>query len=160
MIAVGDEIPSVRVQLVNMSGATAADSRVILSSGRVVLFTLPGAFTPTCSTNHLPGYVELARDIKAKGIDRIVCATVNDRHVVNAWAEATGAFPQIEFIADGNANLVTAMGLERDMTAAIMATRFIRAAIVINDGKVEAVYTEDAPGQVTSSGAPAVLASL
>jgi peroxiredoxin len=160
MIAAGDEIPSVRVKLVSAGGATDADAKAVLSSGRVVFFTLPGAFTPTCSNNHLPGYVDLADRIRAKGVDRIVCGSVNDHHVIKAWAAAVHALPKIEFIADGNAELAKVMGLERDMSASTMGLRFIRAAIVVNNGKVEAVYTEDAPGQVTSSGAPAVLASL
>ena len=129
-------------------------------SGRVVFFTVPGAFTPTCHTNHLPGYIELADAIKAKGVDRIVCGTVNDHHVVKAWAEATGAVGKVDFIADGNAALCKAMGLDRDMLAGGMGIRFIRAAIIINNGRVEAVYAEKAPGEVTSSGAPAVLAAL
>lgn len=160
MIQPGAIVPSVPIKLVDASGSTNADSRVVLSSGKVVFFTLPGAFTPTCHVNHLPGFVELAEQIKAKGVDRIICGTVNDHHVVKVWGEVTGALGKIDFIADGNAELAKALGLAKDMSASGMGFRFIRAAIVVNNGTVEAVYTEDAPGLVTSSGAPAILAAL
>ena len=160
MIAKGDRIPSVPVKVVTKAGATDAESSEILSTGKVVFFTVPGAFTPTCHTNHLPGYVELADALKDKGVTRIVCGTVNDHHVTKAWALDTGALGKVDFIADGNALLCKTLGLERDMSAGGMGIRYIRAAIVINDGIVEAVHLENAPGEVTSSGAPAVLAAL
>lgn len=160
MIAPGDTIPSVPVKFITDSGAVDADARDVLREGRVVFFTVPGAFTPTCHNNHLPGYVETATAFADKGISRVVCGTVNDHHVVKAWAVATEAVGKIDFIADGNAALCRALGLDRDMIAKGMGIRFIRAAIVINDGVVEAVYTEKAPGEVTSSGATAVLAAL
>jgi glutaredoxin/glutathione-dependent peroxiredoxin len=160
MIARGDDIPSVPVKLVDATGATDADSRAILGQGRVVFFTVPGAFTPTCHTNHLPGYLDLVDAIRAKGIDRIVCGAVNDHHVVKAWAAASGALGKIDFIADGNASLCRALGLERDMSGSGMGIRYIRAAIVLDNGRIGAVYAEKVPGEVTSSGAPAVLAAL
>lgn len=160
MIEPGSTIPSVPVRLINRSGINDADSATVLSSGKVVLFTLPGAFTPTCHANHLPGYIELADEIKAAGVDRIVCATVNDQYVVEAWADVTDAIGKVEFIADGNADFARALGLDADLTPGGLGTRFIRAAIVINDGIVQSVYTEDAPGRVTSSGAPAILKVL
>lgn len=160
MIAVGDTIPSVPVKLVNESGASDADSGDVLGSGKVVFFTLPGAFTPTCHANHLPGYIELADAIKAKGVDRIVCGTVNDHHVVKAWARDTGSLGVVDFIADGNASLCKELGLDVDMSAGGMGTRYIRAAIVLDNGKVVAVNVEQARGEVTASGAPAILASL
>ncbi|MBU1174659.1 MAG: peroxiredoxin [Alphaproteobacteria bacterium] len=160
MIAPGDDIPSVPVKLVDAAGSADADARDVLSADRVVFFTVPGAFTPTCHTNHLPGYIELADQIRARGVSRIVCGTVNDHHVVKAWAKASGALDAVVFIADGNAALCRALGLDKDMSASGMGTRYIRAAIVIDRGKVEAVYAEQAPGEVTTSGAHAVLASL
>ena len=160
MIAKGEDIPSVSIKLVEETGSKDVDASALLSEGRIVLFTVPGAFTPTCHNNHLPGYVELADAIKAKGVSRILCATVNDHHVTRAWAKASGAFGKVDFVADGNADLCKAMGLDRDMSAGGMGTRYIRAAIVVDKGKIEAVYAETAPGEVTSSGAPAVLAAL
>ena len=160
MIAKGEDIPSVSIKLVEETGSKDVDASALLSEGRIVLFTVPGAFTPTCHNNHLPGYVELADAIKAKGVSRILCATVNDHYVTRAWAKASGAFGKVDFVADGNADLCKAMGLDRDMSAGGMGTRYIRAAIVVDKGKIEAVYAETAPGEVTSSGAPAVLAAL
>lgn len=157
MISKGDSVPAVPVFLVNKAGATEADTATVLGQGRIVLFTVPGAFTPTCHNNHLPGYVAAADRMKALGVDRIVCTTVNDRHVVRAWAESTDALGRIEFIADGNAAFTRALGFDKDMSRSGMGTRAFRAAIVMNDGIVEDVFTEDKPGQVTSSGAPAIL---
>lgn len=160
MIAKGDDIPSIPVKLIDATGAADADSRAVLGSGRVVFFTVPGAFTPTCHSNHLPGYIELSEAFRMRGVDRIVCGAVNDHHVVKAWALASEALGKVDFIADGNAALCRALGLERDMTGSGMGVRYIRAAIVINNGTVEAVHVEKASGQVTSSGAPSVLATL
>ena len=160
MIKKGDLIPSVPVKLVNNSGVTDADSTVVLSAGKVVLFTLPGAFTPTCHANHLPGYVANAPEIRAKGVNRIVCATVNDEFVVKAWANDQNALGAVEFIADGNGELARVLGLAVDRTASVMGNRFTRTALVIDDGIVGAVFTEDKNGQVTSSGARAILAAL
>jgi len=157
MIQNGDAIPSVAIKLINKGGVTDADSATIFGDGRVVLFTVPGAFTPTCHNNHLPGYVSAADAFRAKGINRVICMTVNDQHVVKAWADASGALGAVEFIADGNGALTKALGLDKDMSGGGMGTRAIRAALIIKDGIVEALFTEDQPGQVTSSGAPAIL---
>lgn len=158
MIAAGMPVPSVKLKLVNAGGIVDADTAVVFGTGKSVLFTLPGAFTPTCHASHLPGYIDLADQIRAKGIDRIVCATVNDHFVVQAWAEATKAVGKVEFLADGRGEFAKALDAERDV--ANMGTRFIRAAFVIDNGIVRAVFTEDKPGQVTSSGAPAILAAV
>ena len=126
---------------------------------RVVLFSLPGAFTPTCHVNHLPGFVANAAKLRAAGVDRIVCVAVNDHHVMKAWAEASGALDDIAFIADGNGELAEALGLDRDFSSAGLGTRYARAAMIITDGVVDAVFVEDAPG-VGASGAPAILLAL
>lgn len=160
MIQKGDSVPSVPVKLVDNNGPTDVDSAAILGEGKIVLFTLPGAFTPTCHNNHLPGYVSAADDLRAKGVNRIICLTVNDHHVVKAWAEALGALGVVEFIADGNAELSKALGLDKDMSGAGMGTRAIRAALILNNGTLEAAFTENQPGEVTSSGAPAILEAL
>ncbi|MBU1336821.1 MAG: redoxin family protein [Devosia sp.] len=159
MIDRGSPVPSVGVKLVTADGATDTTSDAILGTGLVVLFTVPGAFTPTCHVNHLPGFVANAAKLKAAGIDRIVCATVNDHHVVKAWGEVTGALGTVDFIADGNAELAEALGLMKDSTAFGMGMRFVRSALLIRDGVVDAVFVEDAPG-VNASGAPAILMAL
>ena len=159
MIERGSPIPSVRIKLVDADGATDTSSDVVLGSGLVVLFTVPGAFTPTCHVNHLPGFVANESKLRAAGVSRIVCASVNDHHVMKAWAEASGALGKIDFIADGNAELAEALGLAKDFSGAGMGKRFARSALVIRDGVVDAVFVEDAPG-VGASGAPAILMAL
>lgn len=160
MIKSGEKIPSVNVHLVNDGGTTDADSAAIFADGKSVLFTVPGAYTPTCHNNHLPGYVVAKKDLNDHGFNRIVCMTVNDHHVVSSWAASTNALDSVEFIADGNADLTKAMGLDKDFRGGGMGTRAARAALIINGGVVEAVFTEDNPGEVTSSGAPAILEFL
>ena len=159
MVERGNPVPSVRVKLVDANGSTDTTSDAVLSSGLVVFFSLPGAFTPTCHVNHLPGFIANEAKLRAAGVTRIVCATVNDSHVVKAWAEATSALGKIDFIADGNAELAGAMGLDKDFSGGGMGTRFARSAIIIRDGVVDDVFVEDAPG-VSASGAPAILMAL
>lgn len=156
----GQPIPSVPVKHVTADGVADASSADILGTGTVVFFSVPGAFTPTCHLNHLPGYLAAADSLAAAGVDKIVCATVNDHHVVKAWAEAAGALGAVEFIADGLANLATELGLTRDMSGGGMGIRFSRSALLIADGVVKVVNTEASPGEVTSSGAPAMLEAL
>ena len=159
MIERGSPIPSVRTKLVNAEGISDTTSDAVLGTGLVVFFAVPGAFTPTCHINHLPGFVANASKLRAAGIDRIVCASVNDHHVMKAWGEASGALGEIEFLADGNAELAQALGLAKDSSGSGMGTRFTRSAMLIRNGVVDAVFVEDAPG-VNASGAPAILMAL
>lgn len=160
MIKAGETIPAVAVKLVTADGVSDADSAELLGKGRIVLFTVPGAFTPTCSNNHLPGFVASTARIRALGVDRIICATVNDHHVTKAWAENQHALGAVDFIADFAADFAKALGLTKDMTAGGLGVRFVRSALVIENGIVQDVFIDDVPGQVTSSGAAAVLDSL
>ncbi|MGB3338841.1 MAG: peroxiredoxin [Devosia sp.] len=159
MIERGSPVPSVRVKLVDADGATDTTSDAVLGTGLVAFFAVPGAFTPTCHVNHLPGFVANESKLKAGGVDRIVCASVNDHHVMKAWAEVSGALGKIDFIADGNAELAEALGLAKDFSGSGMGTRFARSAMLIRNGVVDAVFVEDAPG-VNASGAPAILMAL
>ena len=159
MIERGNPVPSVGTKLVTADGVQDTTSDTALGQGTVVLFTVPGAFTPTCHVNHLPGFVTNAAKLRAAGVDRIVCASTNDHHVVKAWAEASQALDDITFLADGNGALAKALGLQKDLSGAGMGTRFARAALIIRKGVVDAVFVEDAPG-VTTSGAPAILMAL
>jgi len=159
MIERGDAIPSVGIKLVNASGVSETTSDAVLGSGTVVFFAVPGAFTPTCHVNHLPGFLANAGKLRAAGVDRIVCASVNDAHVMKAWAEASNALADIDFIADGNADLAKALGLAKDFSANGMGTRFARSAMIARDGKIADIFVEDAPG-VNASGAPAILMAL
>jgi peroxiredoxin len=157
MIQAGDRIPSFPVKFIDLTGVRDADSLEVLGAGRVVFFGVPGAFTPTCDTAHLPGFVANARKIKAYGIDSIVCGAVNDHHVVRAWAERSEALGKIDFIADVHARLAESMGLERQTND--LGKRFRRFAMIIAEGRVEQVFVQDVPG-VTVSGAPAILLAL
>ena len=155
----GSAVPSVNTKLIDAQGTSETTSDVLLGTGLVVFFAVPGAFTPTCHVNHLPGFVANASKLRTAGVDRIVCASVNDAHVMKAWAEASGALGEIDFLADGNGELADAMGLSKDLSVAGMGKRFTRSAVLIRDGIVEDVFIEDAPG-VTATGAPAILMAL
>lgn len=159
MIERGSPIPSVPIKLVNAEGATDTTSAAVLGTGTVVLLAVPGAFTPTCHVNHLPGFIANLTKLRAAGVDRVVCASVNDAHVMRAWAEASNALGEIDFIADGNGDLAAAMGLAKDFSGSGMGRRFARSAMIIRDGIADAVFVEGAPG-VSASGAPAILMAL
>lgn len=159
MIERGSPVPSVKVKLIDADGVTDTTSDAVLGQGLVVFFSVPGAFTPTCHLNHLPGFVANEAKLRAAGADRIVCAAANDSHVMKAWAEASGALGKIDFLADGNAELAEALGLAKDYTGSGMGKRFTRSAMLIRNGVVEGVFVEDAPG-VTATGAPAILMAL
>lgn len=156
MIEAGQPIPATPVKLVTKEGTTDTSSDTVLGIGLTVFFTVPGAFTPTCHVNHLPGFLANAGKLATAGVTRIVCGSTNDHHVLRAWAENTGALGAIDFIADPHAELARAMGLDRDMDIGL---RFRRSALLVRDGIVDAVFVEDAPG-VTATGAPAILMTL
>ena len=157
MIQPGDAIPAVPVKLVRADGVTDTTADAVLGHGRVVFFAVPGAFTPTCDTSHLPGFVATAGKMRARGVKRIVCATVNDHHVVRAWAERSEALGAVDFIADPHAALADAFGLIKQSSD--LGKRFQRFAMIIDEGVVQNVFVQDVAG-VTVSGAPAVLLAL
>lgn len=157
MIQAGDKIPSVPVKLVDADGVSDTTSDVVLGTGRVVLFGVPGAFTPTCDTSHLPGFISNAKKFADLKVERIVCATVNDHHVTKAWAERSNALGTVAFIADAHAALADALGLSKSF--ADLGKRYVRFAAVIEDGIVKNLFVQDVAG-VTVSGAPAVLMAL
>lgn len=156
----GQSIPAIPIKHVTASGVADATADQVLGKGRVVMFTVPGAFTPTCHKNHLPGYLAAAEKFREAGVDKIVCAAANDHHVIKAWAESSHALDQIEFIADGLAALAKELGLERDLTSGGLGIRFGRHALIIEDGVVKYLASENVPGEVTASGAPAILDAL
>lgn len=158
MIKAGDKLPSIPVKLVDADGVTDSDTVAILGSGTVVLFAVPGAFTPTCDTSHLPGFIANAAKLEAAGVDRIVCAAANDHHVVKAWAERSEALGKVDFIADASARFALALGLSKDIPD-LGGTRYARFAMIIRDGVVDQLFVQDVAG-VTVSGAPAILLAL
>jgi peroxiredoxin len=158
-IQVGDKVPSVNLQHMGADGVETISSDDLLAGKKVVLFALPGAFTPTCSAAHLPGYVVASDDLLAKGVDRIVCLSVNDAFVMDAWGKQHNADDQVMMIADGSGHFTTAVGLELDLDATGLGLRSQRYAMVVNDGVVEVLNVE-APKAFEVSDAQTILSSL
>jgi peroxiredoxin len=146
-IKVGDALPA-DVKLKEMKEGGPKDVTVgeLFKGKRVVLFAVPGAFTPTCSMKHLPGFVGEAAKIKAKGVDEIVCVSVNDAFVMDAWGKASGAQGKVRMLADGNGEFTRAVGLEMDASGFGMGKRSQRYGMVVKDGKVEQLLVEPGPG--------------
>ncbi len=158
-ISVGDRIPATKFRVMTPDGAVEQTDADVFAGKKVVLFAVPGAFTPTCHKNHLPGYLEQADTIKAKGVDTIAVVAVNDQFVMGAWAKATGADDKILFLADGSADFTKSIGLEFDLTANGLGVRSKRYAMIVEDGVVKTLNVEEAGG-VSVSGAAAVLELL
>lgn len=159
-IKVGDTLPQSTFRVMTADGPAAKTTDDIFKGRKAVLFAVPGAFTPTCHKNHLPGFLEKAAAIKGKGIDAICVTGVNDVFVMDAWAKATGGVGVIEFLSDGNADFVKAIGLSLDGSGFGLGTRSQRYSMVVEDGVVKYLAVEDAPGKADLSGAEALLASL
>lgn len=159
-IKVGDALPS-DIRLKEMSEGGPKDVTVgeICRGKKIVLFAVPGAFTPTCSTKHLPGFVEYASRIKAKGVDEIVCVSVNDAFVMGAWGENQKAAGKVRMLADGNAEFSKALDLTMDASGFGMGLRSKRYAMIVEDGKVKELFIEPGGGLSVSS-AESVLAKL
>ena len=159
-IAIGDQIPDVTVSVMKDGSPTDVSSRELLGTGRVVLFAVPGAFTPGCSRVHLPGYKEHADTISGKGVDQIACISVNDTFVMDAWGEAHGVNETITMIGDGDANFTSAVGLEVEVPSAGLGRRSQRYAMVLQDGVVQELLLEDNGLSVANSAASCVLDRL
>ena len=157
-ITVGDKIPDVKLVKVTNDGSQPVQSAEYFAGRRVALFSVPGAFTPTCSARHLPGFVEKADDLAAKGIGEIACTAVNDAFVLSAWNKSGGS-EAITMLADGNGDFASALGLEMDGTPFGMGKRGQRFSLVVNDGVVEQVNVE-APGDFNVSSAEHMLGQL
>lgn len=158
-IAVGDNLPAATLVRMTENGPEKVEIRDYFAGRRVALFSVPGAFTPTCSAKHLPGFIDKADALNAKGIDEVVGTAVNDAFVMGAWGKGAGADGKVTLLADGNADFVKALGLEMDGSAYGMGTRGKRFAMVVNDGKVEKLFVE-APGEFRVSSADHMLAEL
>ena len=158
-IQVGDKIPSVTLQYKTDDGVSDISTDEIFGGKRVVLFALPGAFTPTCSAAHLPGYVARADELKDKGIDNIICLSVNDAHVMKAWGEDQNVADRVMMIADGSGHFTQAVGLAVDLSARGMGIRSHRYAMIVNDRVIELLNLE-APAKFEVSDADTILSSL
>ncbi len=151
-ISVGDKIPSVTLHIMKDSGPEAITTDDIFGGKKVALFGLPGAFTPTCSAKHVPGFVANADALTDKGIEKIVCVSVNDAFVMGAWGKDQGAGDKVMMVADGSADLTRATGLELDLTGRGFGMRCQRFSMVVNDGTVESLNLESDGGyEVTSA---------
>lgn len=158
-IKVGDTIPDVTLKTMKDDGMQDVQTGELFKGKKVVLFALPGAFTPTCSAKHLPGFVEKAAALKAKGVDTIACLSVNDAFVMNAWGKDQNVGANVAMLADGNGDFTRAVGLELDGSGFGLGQRSQRYAMVVDDGKVTHLAVEDGPGLDVSS-AENILAQL
>ena len=158
-ISVGDSIPDVKLMTMTDEGPRPVQSGDVLGKGKVVLFAVPGAFTPTCSDHHLPGFVLRADDLRAKGVDAVACVAVNDVFVMGAWGQAQNTGDSVLMLADGNGDFAAEMGLELDGSGFGLGTRSQRYAAILEDGVVTELMVESAPGLDVSS-ADSVLGKL
>jgi peroxiredoxin len=158
-IKVGDRVPNSTFTVMTPDGPKPKSTDELFKGKKVVLFAVPGAFTPTCHKNHLPSFVKNADAIRAKGIDTIAVTGVNDVFVMDAWKKASGA-EQIEFLADGSAAFAKSVGLSLDLGERGLGTRSQRYCMVVDDGVVKTLNVEDQPGKADLSGADNLMKSL
>lgn len=158
-IKVGDRVPHATVYELREGQPAPIDTSELFTGKRVVVFALPGAFTPTCSAKHLPGFIEHADQLAAGGVDEIVCLSVNDAWVMDAWGKSQQA-GSIRMLGDGNADFTTAMGLAMDGAARGLGTRSQRYAMVVDNGVVSVLEVDESPASCDLSGATHILAKL
>ncbi|MGH6926100.1 MAG: peroxiredoxin [Propylenella sp.] len=159
-LSVGDRAPEADLFIPGANGPEKVRSTDLFAGRNVVLVGMPGAFTPTCHRNHLPGFIENRDAILAKGVDEIMILTTNDTHVMKAWAEASGGKDKVTFVSDGNADFVQKAGLSNDSSARGMSIRSKRFAMILEDGVVKTLLLEDQPGQAVISSAARILEAL
>jgi peroxiredoxin len=159
-IKVGDRLPEASFVTMTADGPARRSVSEVFNGRRVVLFAVPGAFTPTCHRKHMPGFVAQAAAFKARGIDTIACVAVNDIHVLTAWAEASGAEDKVLFLADGNGEFTKAIGMELDASGFGMGLRSKRYAMLVEDRVVNAIHLEAQPGMAEESSAERLLGVL
>ncbi len=159
-IAVGDRLPEATFKEKTADGPVEVKTGDLFAGKKVVLFAVPGAFTPTCTLNHLPGYLENRDAILARGVDDIAVVAVNDWHVMGAWAQQSNALGKIHFLADFDASFTKAMGLDIDLSGGGLGVRSKRYSMLVEDGVVKSLNIEESPGQATVSGAATMLEQL
>jgi peroxiredoxin len=158
-IKVGDKMPAGTLTLATPDGPQKVSAEEYFKGKKAVLFSVPGAFTPTCDAKHLPGFVERAADLRAKGVDTIACIAVNDAFVMKAWGKSQGVEGKVDMLADGNADYTKALGLDFDATGFGMGIRGQRFALIVEDGVVKHVNVEQ-KGEFKVSSAEYVLGQL
>lgn len=159
-VSVGDKVPSATLMRKTADGIEPVPTDEFFAGKKVVVFSVPGAFTPTCSAKHLPGFVKNAAAIRAKGVDAVACVSVNDAFVMDAWGKDQDVGDKVIMLADGSANFARAMGLELDLTERGLGVRGKRYAMVVEDGVVKDLFVEPTPGDFEVSTAEHVLGSL
>ena len=152
-IKIGDRLPDATFKIMTDKGPAELTTADVFAGKKVALFAVPGAFTPTCHRNHLPGFLENFEILQDKGVDTVACIAVNDVFVMDAWGKATGADGKLLMLADGSADFTKATGLELDATAGGLGIRSKRFSMIVEDGVVKALNVEDTPGTADVSGA-------
>jgi peroxiredoxin len=159
-IAVGDSLPEATFRVLGSEGIEKLGTADLFAGKKVVLFAVPGAFTPTCHLKHLPGFIGNADAFKKKGVNTVACVAVNDPFVLDAWAKASGGAGKVLFLSDGNAEFTKKIGMDFDGSGIGLATRSKRYAMLVDDGVVKALSVEDSPGVADVSTAEKMLAKL
>jgi peroxiredoxin len=159
-ITVGNALPDTKFKIMGSDGPQEMSTSELFSGKKVVLFGVPGAFTPTCNMNHLPGFLKNLDLIKAKGVDEVAVVSVNDVFVMNEWAKASGGKDKIHFLSDGAADFTKAAGLEIDLSEVGLGVRSKRYSMIVENGKVTKLNIEQSPGVAEASGAAAILEQL
>jgi peroxiredoxin len=159
-ISVGDKLPEATFKTMTQDGAKSLTTADIFAGKKVVLFGVPGAFTPTCSNDHLPGYLENHDALLARGVDAVAVVAVNDHHVMGAWARFTGGEGKLLYLADGNGQFVKSVGLDADLSGGGMGLRSKRFSMIVDNGTVTALNIESVAGQAVEAGAAKVLEQL
>ena len=150
-VKVGDKVPSAKVRQMTSDGAKDINPAELFANKKVVLFALPGAFTPTCSAKHLPGFRDKAAELKKKGVDLVACLSVNDAFVMDAWGKDRGVGDKIKMLADGNAEYTKALGLELDASKNGLGTRSKRFSIIVDNGVAKKVNVDEGKYELTSA---------
>jgi peroxiredoxin len=159
-IAKGDSLPEATFRVMDDEGIKSLSTKDVFAGKKVVLFAVPGAFTPTCHLKHLPGFIANADAFKNKGIDTVACVAVNDPFVLGAWAEMSGGKGKVLFLSDGNAEFTNKIGMDFDGSGIGLGTRSKRYAMLVDDGVVKVLHTEDSPGVAEVSTAESMLAEI
>jgi glutaredoxin/glutathione-dependent peroxiredoxin len=159
-IKVGDRLPEATFRVIGPDGIKTLTTKDVFGGKRVVLFAVPGAFTPTCHLKHLPGFIESAEDFKKQGIDKVVCIAVNDPFVLSAWEDKSGGKDKVLFLSDGNAEFTKKIGMDFDGSGFGLGTRSKRYAAFIEDGVVKILNVEDSPAVADASTAAKILEAL
>jgi peroxiredoxin len=159
-IAIGDSLPEATFRILGSEGIDKLTTAEVFGGKKVVLFAVPGAFTPTCHLKHLPGFIGNVDAFKKKGVNTVACVAVNDPFVLDAWAKASGGMGKVLFLSDGNGEFTKKIGLDFDGSGIGLGTRSKRYAMVVDDGVVEVLNIEDSPGVTEASTAEKLLAAM